>query len=275
MLISVIVTTYERPDALDHVLGALARQDDRRFEVLVADDGSGSETARVVERWQGRVGSRLEHVWQANEGFRAARCRNAAVVAAHGDYVTFLDGDCIPRASFVAMHRSFAEAGWFATGNRILCSQGLTERLLREHPPAQLPDRLWSALRARWSRDINRVMPLIDLPGAPSSLRRLRGSDWRGAKACNFGVWRADFEAVDGFDERFEGWGYEDSDLVARLIHRGVRRKDVRFATAVFHLWHRHEDRADSTRNREYLEETLRLGRDRAIRGLSLVHASR
>ena len=72
-LISVIVTTYNREDALAAVLSALSRQTDRGFEVMIADDGSLPATAAVVERWRPRLGVALGHVWQEDRGFRAPK----------------------------------------------------------------------------------------------------------------------------------------------------------------------------------------------------------
>ena len=95
--ISLIVTTYNRADALEAVLAALARQTDRQFEVVIADDGSGPATAAVIERWRSRIGVPLSHVWQVNRGFRAAEIRNRAILASAGEYCIFLDGDCLVR----------------------------------------------------------------------------------------------------------------------------------------------------------------------------------
>ena len=80
-LISVIVATYDREDALDAVLWGLSRQSDRGFEIVIADDGSRSTTAAVVEGWRSRLGVPLSHVWQRNRGFRAAEIRNRAILA--------------------------------------------------------------------------------------------------------------------------------------------------------------------------------------------------
>ena len=131
-LISVIVTTYNREDALDAVLRALSRQTDRAFEVVIADDGSGPATATVVAAWKGRLGVPLAHVWHEDRGFRAAEIRNRAILVSQGSYCIFLDGDCLPRADFVAAHRRLAEGGWFVTGNRVLMSRALTETVLRD-----------------------------------------------------------------------------------------------------------------------------------------------
>ena len=121
--ISVIVTTYNRPDALDAVLRGLAWQSDGSFEVVVADDGSSPDTAALLDRWRTRLRQPLIHVWQEHRGFRAAEIRNRAIVASSGSYCIFLDGDCIPRNDFVLEHRQLAEIGWFVVGNRVLMSQ--------------------------------------------------------------------------------------------------------------------------------------------------------
>lgn len=265
-LISVIVATYNRPDALDAVLRSLARQSDGNFEVLVADDGSRPDTAAVVTRWQGRIGRRLVHVWHPDDGFRLAEIRNRAILAAAGVYCVFLDGDCLARRDFVAAHRALAEHGWFVTGNRVLLSRELTQRVLSESLEAER----WTAaqwLTARSSRRINRLAPLMSLPLGP--FRKIEAHAWRGARGANIAVWRSDLVAVDGFDSGFAGWGREDSDLFVRLLRAGVRRKDGRYATGVLHLWHPEADRGRLSDNERRLGEVLAGNRILAGKGLS------
>ncbi len=265
-LISVIVTTYNRADALEAVLAALARQTDRQFEVVMADDGSGPATSAVIDRWRSRIGAPLSHVWQVDRGFRAAEIRNRAILASHGDYCIFLDGDCLVRLDFIARHRRLAERGWFVTGNRVLLSPALTETVLREglHPDT------WTAgewVRERLRGGVNRLAAVPRVPLGPA--RKLTARQWRGARSCNLAVWRSDLDRVDGFDARFSGWGREDSDLLIRLIHSGVRRKDGRFATGVIHLWHAEADRARLYANDALMDVTLSSTRTRAQLGLS------
>lgn len=265
-LISVIVTTYNREDALEAVLSALSRQSDRGFEVVVADDGSRPTTAAVVERWRPRLGVPLDHVWQMNCGFCAAEIRNRAILMCHGDYCVFLDGDCIAPADFVATHRRLAERGWFVTGNRVLLSPTLTAAVLSD----DLRPETWSApdwIRQRLRGGVNRLAAVLRLP--LGRLRKLRSAQWRGARSCNLAVWRSDLEQVDGFDACFSGWGREDSDLLIRLLRCGLRRKDGRFATGVIHLWHPQVDRAQLAANDERLAAVLQSDRVRAQRGLS------
>jgi glycosyltransferase involved in cell wall biosynthesis len=265
-LLSVIVTTYNRDDALDAVLSALSRQSDRGFEIVIADDGSDPATAALVDRWRSRIGVPVKHVWQANLGFRAAESRNRGILACKGDYCIFLDGDCLARADFIAAHRALAEPGWFVTGNRVLLSPALTSAVLRDglHPED------WTAVRwigRRVQGHVNRLAPMLRLP--LGRLRKLVARQWRGAQSCNLAVWRADLELVDGFDAVFHGWGREDSDLLIRLLRAGVRRKDGRFATGVIHLWHPQVDRAQLTDNDARLGAVLGSDHVRARRGLS------
>jgi glycosyltransferase involved in cell wall biosynthesis len=266
-LISIIVATYNRQDALDAVLRSLAQQSERDFEVLVADDGSKPQTKAVVDDWKRRVKHRLVHVWHPDQGFRLAEIRNRAILVATGDYCIFLDGDCIARTNFVAAHRALARRRWFVTGNRILMSRALSERILRE----KLEPERWGFadwLHARRSGGINRLAPLASLPLGP--LRKLRARAWRGALGCNLGIWRSDLVAVDGFDGDFNSWGREDSDLLVRLMRAGVRRKDGRMATGVLHLWHPEADRSRLPENERRLDSVLTGDRIRATRGLSL-----
>ena len=270
-LVSVIVTTYDREDALAAVLAALSRQSDRGFEVVIADDGSGPGTAAVVDAWRSRLGVPLSRVWQPNRGFRAAEIRNRAIIACRGDYCVFLDGDCIVPADFLATHRRLAERGWFVTGNRVLLSPALTTAVLRD----DLRPEEWNL--PRWIRErrrggVNRLAGVLRLPLGP--LRKLGARRWRGARSCNLAVWRSDLERVDGFDASFSGWGREDSDLLIRLLHCGLRRKDGRFATGVIHLWHPAADRAQLAANDARLAAILHSDRTRAQLGLSALRAT-
>ena len=265
-LISLIVTTHDREDALDAVLRALSRQTDRDFEVVIADDGSGAPTAVLIESWKVRLGVPLRHVWQEHRGFRAAEIRNRGVAASQGAYCVFLDGDCLPRPDFVAAHRRLAEPGWFVAGNRVLLSAGLTATVLREgQEPECWP--LTTFLRHRLRGDINRLLPALHL--RLGALRKANARRWEGCRSCNLAVWRSDFERIDGFDAAYVGWGKEDSDLVVRLLHAGVRRKDGRFATGVLHLWHPAADRSALPDNETKLEQIIRTDRIRAARGIS------
>ncbi len=254
MRIAVIVTTYNRPDALTAVLAGYQAQRGAGFELVIADDGSTAATREVVDEFKAHASFPVNHVWHEDQGFRAAAIRNRALAATQADYIIFSDGDCVPAPYFVAQHQRLAEAGWFVAANRTLLSAAFTARALRE----RIPIHEWT--RANWfaawlRRDINRWLPLVTLPDG--NFRKSAPQRWEGVKTCNLAAWRADLLRVNGLDETYSGWGLEDSDLVIRLIHAGVRHKSARFAAPVFHLWHAESDRGRLAENQRLLDALL------------------
>lgn len=266
--LSIVVTTYEWHRALDLVLRALWEQSDADFDLVVADDGSGAETAGVVERWRPAFAGRLSHVWQQDNGYRVATARNRGALAGRGDYVLFIDGDCLPRRHFVHAIKASVRPNWFLSGRRIQLSDALTRRVLEcsAHPQR------WSLLR--W---------LLRTPVERTDLRTLTPRDRRGAgrsalpdfepegRAYGFliGVARADLELVNGFDERFVGWGEEDVDLAVRLQRLGLRCGHAGPQATLLHLWHPTADARDRP-NWSLLEEAEQSDRIEAVRGLRM-----
>ena len=263
--ISVVITTYNRPDALTAVVEACFLQDDKNFEIIIADDGSGANTRDCIDRLRARSPVPLKHVWQPDDGFRAAMARNRGTLAATGDYIIFLDGDCIPQRDFIARHRALAQPGFLVSGSRILLSQRFTEQVLAEHIDVPALG-LFDKLRYRLRGDMNKVLQLM--LRWPDLGRIRRKFSWRRIKSCNLAVWRADLEKVNGFDESFVGWGHEDSDLVVRLFHAGVLRKDGALATEVLHLWHREARRDEESSNRKVVLQRAADKTTQAARGL-------
>jgi glycosyltransferase involved in cell wall biosynthesis len=267
VLISVIVSTYNRPDALDAVLRALSKQLDKRFEIMVADDGSGPETAAVVRDWRTRSKGVIVHVWHADRGFRLAEIRNRAIAASSGDYLVFLDGDCIPRRDFIAEHRRLAEPSWMVCGHRLMLPETFTKATIE----GRLPIEDWSF--GRWLGEstrgsIDRFSPFLRAPGGAWRRMSVRHRTKK-VRGCNMAAWRTDLLAVDGFDAELVGWGHEDNDLATRLGMAGIGLKDGRWATGVLHLWHELADRTSETRHWDHIASALAVGRVTAVRGLS------
>lgn len=254
MLISLIITTYNRPDALKRVLLALNQQTYQQFEVIIADDGSSAETAQLIESLKIQVTYAIQHSWQSDEGFRAAMARNRAAARANGDYLIFLDGDCVPFPDFVARHVQLAEQHYFVAGNRILLNPEFTQTVLNQ----ALNIETWHFsqwLRTYWQGKINRILPLLRLPFHWG--RKQHPHRWQGAKTCNLAVWRKDFLQINGFDETYQGWGHEDADLVVRLQRAHILRKEGRFAVPVLHLWHPEQNRNQEADNQRRLQHIL------------------
>lgn len=247
---SIIITTYNWPEALVKVLEALSKQSYKHFEVIVADDGSHQDTSELINLSQAKYSFTLKHVWQHDDGFRAAKIRNKAAAIAQGSYLIFLDGDCVPQKTFVERHIALAEQGWFIAGNRLLLSEKFSRDLLTSSRLNIIDAHCWNWFLWRLMKSCNRILPLLYMPFL---LRKQRKNQWEGVKTCNLGLWKKDFLAVNGFDETYEGWGYEDSDLAIRLLRDGIKRKDGRYALCVIHLWHQEQDRSLEKQNLQRL----------------------
>lgn len=266
MTTAFVVLTYNRPDALLALLAALAPQCGPAHTVVIADDGSTAENVRALRQGLPRFACPVRHVWHPDVGFTAARARNLGAANARADYLVFMDGDCVPNPHFVRLHEALAEPGSFVNGSRVLLSERLTRLALEGHVDlACLGAAAW--LRLRVAGDANRLTHLVAWPGAP--LRKERGFRWKGIRSCNFAVSRRDFEAVNGFDEVYAGWGHEDADLVLRLHHHGLVRKNGYLATEVYHLWHPEHSRAGEAANRRRVTDRMKTGIIRAETGLA------
>jgi glycosyltransferase involved in cell wall biosynthesis len=272
MKLSVIVATYEWPEALGAVLGGLADQSDREFEIVVADDGSGQATAALVEDRQERFAGRLSYVRQNDEGYRLARVRNVGSREASGDFLVFIDGDVIPRRHFVRAVKRSMVPGWFVAGKRLRLDRELSARVLGE----RITIGRWSLARfALLER--RRVEPLNAL--TPRDRRR-PGRDGlpdfvphAGGYGFLLGVARTDFERVNGYDMRYEGWGAEDVDMGVRLNRLGLRCGWPGPQSTLLHLWH--ETRKGSRRrpNTALLAEAVAADTVEAVQGIRQLSA--
>ena len=255
IFISVVVTTYNWPEALKMVLQSLINQSDRSFEVIIADDGSKKETRDLITAYAARAPFSIKHSWQEDKGFRPARSRNRAVSLSEGQYLLFIDGDCCLLADFVASHRRLMETGWFISGKRCFLKKGFSKRILDQ----QIAHYRWS--RKRWFLQslcgaCNRPFQFLTLP-VRTPWRQRTPRQWEGVQTCNLGVWKKDFLAVDGFDLYYQNYGLEDSDFVIRLMRTGVYRKRADYTSPVLHFYHPRPGSNESHNNRGQFDALL------------------
>jgi glycosyltransferase involved in cell wall biosynthesis len=269
--LAIVVSTYESAEPLHAVLWGLAEQSDPGFVLVVADDGSGSDTKAVVDRWRSRFGERLLHVWQPDEGFRLARVLNLGALAVDADYFAFMHGESIPRRNFVRAIRACIRPGWFVAGRRVDLSAALTARVLEQ----RLPVHRWGMLD--WLRVRHEASPIAALTRRDRRRVGVTGvpefSPHNRTYGYLLGVGRRDFERVDGYDVRFVGWGEEDVDIATRLRRIGLRCGHAGPDGTLVHLWHESEIPAERP-NWYLLQETEQSDRVEAIGGLREVAAA-
>ncbi len=259
MKVSVIVTTYNRPDALKKVIAALYSQTRLPDEILVADDGSGPKTREALLEFSHHKTPVLCHVWQEDEGFRAALVRNKAISKSKGKYLILLDGDCIPDRFFVKDHLDLAEKGFFFQGKRVLVNQKFADDFNFDDTTSFR--RLFCQVL---SGTFSNAHHIVRIPFFPCS----RNKKITGTRSCNMGFFKQDAEAINGFNNAFTGWGREDSEFVARLFKYGLIRKENPFRAVCYHLWHRESKRNYLEKNNELLKQALASDDWRCANGL-------
>lgn len=258
--ISVIVATYNWPKALDMCLQSLTQQTDDNFEIIVADDGSGPPTKKIINEFIAKSPVTIKHIWQEDDGCRKTLIANRGIEIAEGSYLVFIDGDCLAQPDFVYQHRKLAQANYLITGSRVLLSEKLTKKLLvlNRWSFTQFKSHL---LKYRIQGDINKLLQLL-IKRPDGQWRDFKRFLWRRIKGCNMACWKSDALAINGFDESLVGWAHEDADFVFRLEHHGVKRKSGAWATEVIHLYHRVRDQSLNTASIERLNKKIKQMQD-------------
>ena len=246
MRVSLIITTYNRPDALLLVLRSIEGQITLPYEVIIADDGSTNDTKEVVTSFQEKSDIRVIHSWQEDSGFRAAKSRNKAISQSNSDYIILIDGDVILHPEFINDHINNTQSCYFVQGSRVLLTQDKTKQALDQQKInfSLLSNGLQNRKNAIHSNSLSRLFSN-------------KKNTLRGIKSCNLGFFKQDFISINGFNNEFEGWGREDSEFIMRLLNSGINRKNVRFNAIQFHLWHNENIRSSLEKNDAILQEAI------------------
>lgn len=257
MKLTLVVSTYNQPDALGLVLRGVELQTRLPDEILFADDGSREPTRELLGAWMKKAPVPTRHLWHPDEGFRKTVILNQALAECTGDYVVFTDGDCVPHRRFVADHAALAEPGFWVQGRRCF----VEERWVPDFDPADVRLGAWTLIGriTGATKGLRLPLPLV-----------FRDTKQRGIIGCNLACWRDDALAINGFDEDYSGWGIgEDSDFGSRLYHLGRRRKFVYGHAIVFHLNHPSPPKDHVGGSQARLQETLRTRKVRCKHGLN------
>ena len=249
MKVSIVVTTYNWESALRSALLSIAQQTVLPYEVIVADDGSKESMRDMIIEMAKTYPVILKHSWQEDDGYRVARSRNLGIAAATGDYVIIMDGDMVLNKHFVEDHVNAAKAGFCVQGSRVLAQADFdNQKLLEEQKDPHF-----------FSKGIGRRRHTLRMPWLAKFLLKVsEGQKMDSVKACNQGWWRKDLIAVNGFDERFTGWGREDNDILLRAYRLGLKRRDIRFAALATHIYHKELRREGVNPNDQWLDDNNR-----------------
>lgn len=241
LTVSLIITSFNRPEALDLVLKSILFQSITPDQIIIADDGSTKDTRETVRKYSARLN--IVYAWQPDCSFRAARARNIAILRIDANYIIFVDGDCMLPPKFIETHLALSHPQKIVAGSRRLLNERQTTEVLQENKGNSPFFKHFKFLRfLRFTNSLRDASPVA----------------WRSVRTCNFSLYKNAVLKVIGFDEEYIGWGLEDSDFVVRLIHCGFKLRSGRYATCVLHLWHQEVPRDSLSQNLKKFQHTLK-----------------
>lgn len=243
---SLLISTYNWPDALELVLKSVLSQTHLVNEILIADDGSRSETKQLIEKFQQQSTIPVRYFWQEDIGFRKSKILNKAIAETEADYIIQVDGDCIMHPKFVEDHLQHSQLGIYLYGSRV--------NILPEFVGAVFRNKLVKF--NLFSKEIKNKSRTLYVPFLAKLYKPHEGMS-RKFRGCNVSFWRNDFIAINGYNEDFEGWGREDSDLAIRLGNNGIKAKRLRYAGIVYHLYHKVNSKQNLELNNQIQEKTI------------------
>ncbi|NGX84180.1 glycosyltransferase [Aequorivita sp. KMM 9714] len=233
--VSVIVSTYNQPEWLQKALWGFEQQLEKNFEIIIADDGSGEETKRMIDSFKENSPLKITHVWQEDHGFQKTKILNKAIVASKGEYLIFTDGDCIPRNDLVSTHLGLSRPGCFLSAGYFKLTMSISKKITREDIKLQ------RCFNAKWllKQGLKKTFKINKLTSYGFKEDFLNtftptSATWDGNNASG---WRKDVIAVNGFDERMQ-YGGEDREMGERLMNYGIKPLQIRYSTVTLHLDH-------------------------------------
>ncbi|VEJ07523.1 two-domain glycosyltransferase [Campylobacter lari] len=250
---ALIITTYNQKERLALVLDSVKNLEPLPDEVLIADDGSREDTAKLIQAYQKDFPCKLEHIWQKDEGFRAAASRNKAINASNSEYIILIDGDMILEKNFINDHLKFASLKTILQGSRTILNEKESKELLRKNDFSLAFD------KKGFKNKRNIFLAKCVYKFSKLTKKFFKKSQLvKGSKTCNMSFYKSDFEAIEGFNEKFIGWGREDSEFVARFLFNDGVFKRLKFSALAYHIYHEENSKNMLEINHQIYLETIK-----------------
>ncbi|MBI2932064.1 MAG: glycosyltransferase [Planctomycetes bacterium] len=225
--VSVILSIFDQPRAFRFSLIGYQRQTYRDFELCIADDGSDDETKRIIEEFARTSDIPVRHVWQENTGYRRAKIANEAVKVSMGEIILLSDGDCIPHRDFVGAHAERGGPNTFCVGGYVRLSADASKALTLENVRAGDYENAMTS-KDRRQFQMTHWKSLWGVMWGKMNKPKVYG--------CNISCGRDVYVGVNGYDENYDGFGKEDSDLRNRMRRYGARPVSLWGKAWVYHV---------------------------------------
>jgi glycosyltransferase involved in cell wall biosynthesis len=243
---SLIVSTYNWKEALELVLLSVLNQSILPNEVLIADDGSREDTKILITKFQEKFPIPLIHIWQEDNGFQKSKILNKTISHSKFDYIIQIDGDIIVHKNFVQDHLTHSKKNQYIFGSRVNIKKTFLPKLFKNK----------ITTFNFFSKGIKKRFRTIRIPFYSNFVKQSKTVSPK-IRGCNLSFWKKDFIKINGYNERFKGWGGEDYEMCCRLFNNGVLGKRLKFAGVIFHIYHPEADRSKVSINTQIQSESV------------------
>jgi glycosyltransferase involved in cell wall biosynthesis len=243
---ALVITTYNWPQALELILKSVVLQLHLPTMIVIADDGSLYETKVLIDKYREKISIPILHIWQEDKGFRKSKILNKAIAQAQVDYIIQVDGDCILHPHFIEDHLANIKDNCYLYGTRVNIKEQFVSNIF------QFKIIKFSCFSNKIKNKTRSIRCNI-----LSQLNKVKLGYSDKFRGCNVSFWKKDFININGYNEDFEGWGREDSDLVIRMSNNGVLSKRLKFCAIVFHIFHPLKTRDNFERNDAIQNQTI------------------
>ena len=255
MKVSVIIAVYKDVEALELIIESLKNQTYKNFEVIIAEDGQDEKMQTFIKSIKDLD---IKHTTQEDIGIRKTRSLNNGIIASEGEFLIFIDGDCIPYSTFIESYVKISQDGFIISGRRVNLGPKYSKKLRNK---IISPLELEKTFLLRYifiSQDCKEGHSEDGFYFSPDGWIYNKFIKNRKASTsilgCNYACFKKDIIAINGYDE---GYGEtaigDDTDLEWRFKALGCKIKSAKNVANVFHLYH-----SRSFRNRidtnKYLE---------------------
>jgi len=244
---SLIICTYNWPEALNLVLSSVEAQSVLPNEIIIADDGSGESTLRVIEQASNNISVPIIHSWQEDDGCRIPHSRNRAIAKSNYEYIIMVDGDTVLHEDFIRDHKRFAQVGLYIQGSRVLLQSKYSSNLIKKSLFIK---------PSFFLKHAKNKINILRLPFLTKVMSYFKSQNINRIRGCNFSLFKEDIIKVNGFNEEITTWGREDSEFVQRLFNTGVYKQHLKFSGIQYHLYH--NERSHNNTNNEILQATIK-----------------
>ncbi|MDH4945459.1 glycosyltransferase [Sulfurimonas sp. C5] len=273
MKVSLIIAVYKDVQALELIFKSLALQTYKNFEVIVAEDGESSQMQECVEQARKNYTYEIKHTTQKDEGVRKARSQNNAILASSGEYLIFIDGDCILYSTFIAGHINTATKGSVLSGRRIDLNAQLSQKIRNgELESSDIEKNFFKKyFYLVFDKSVKYEQGVyINPTGWIYQFFLKHKKRTTAILGCNFSAWREDVITLNGFDEGYgESAVSDDMDWDWRFRAYGLEIRSCKNIANMMHLDHLAHNRGDASHQVVKMNKNRELGKYVCEKGLN------